>query len=144
MENRKTTFVFLGALVLISLFQLGMARAPHYDEEAREAERLEKEMQKSSSRNNPAVNFAGGVKQATFDSTKDLISDTAESTTTEAPIVGTLEGARVGSGKVLDNTVKGAYKVATLGFGELESYEVVEPESGSGEPTKIKIKIPGT
>lgn len=144
MEKRKTTFIFLGALVIISLFQLGMARAPHYDEEAREAERLEKEMKKSSSRNNPASGFAGGVKQATYDSAKDLISDTAESTATEAPIVGTIEGARVGSGKVLDNTVKGAYKVATLGFGDLESYEVVEPESGSGEPTKIKIKIPGT
>ena len=49
--------------------------------------------------------------------------------------------ARRGTQSLLDNTVKGAVKVATLGYGEVESYEVQEPEKGSGDPTKIKLKF---
>ena len=44
-----------------------------------------------------------------------------------------------GTEKLLDHTVKGAYKVATLGKGELHSYEIVEPEKGSGEPNRKKV-----
>ena len=126
------------------VLNLGMARHGQYDEEAREAERQEKAYKKGAEDEGAARRFAGGVKQATYDSTVDLISETASGTAENPPVVGTLEGARLGSGKVLDHTIKGAYKVATLGFGELESYEVEEPESGSGEPTKFTIKIPGT
>ncbi len=128
-------------ILCIAFISIGMARHGEYDEEAREAERIAKRneqvMPKRSG--NAATNFAGGVKEATYDSTKEFISETADSTKEEAPIIGTLEGARLGSGKVLDKTVRGAYKVATLGMGTLDKYEVVEPESGSGEPTKIKI-----
>ncbi len=85
-----------------------------------------------------------GVKQATVDSTTGLISDTTEGTREDAAVVGTLEGARKGSEKVLDNTVKGVSKVATLGYGEVKNYEIQEPEKGKDEPTKIRIKIPGT
>jgi len=145
MPDRKNRYIPLILILFLSLFQLGMARPAQYDEDAREAERHAKAEKKAASeRSNPAKEIASGVKEATYDSTKDLLSETADSTANEPPVVGTVEGARLGSGKVLDHTLKGAYKVATLGFGELESYEVEEPESGSGEPTKIKIKIPGT
>ena len=44
----------------------------------------------------------------------------------------------------LPRAVKGAVKVATLGQGDLQSYEVVEPEKDTDDVTKITIKIPGT
>ncbi len=144
--NRK----YLALILLVTLsssLQLGMARRGQYDEEAREQERQEKEQQKadkSAQKHNPIKNFAQGIKETTVDSTAGLISQTAESTTEEPPVIGTIEGARKGSGKVLDSTVKGAYKVATLGYGGTPTYEVKEPESESGEPTKVRIKIPGT
>ena len=136
------------ALILFFSFslQLGMANRGQYDEEARAQERVENEARKAekSARKNPLKNFASGVKQSTVDSTTGLISDTADATTADAPIISTIEGARKGTGKVLDSTVKGAYKVATLGYGGEPTYEVEEPETGSGEPTKVRIKIPGT
>ena len=139
--------LFLGILILTSTLHLGMARQGQYDEEARQAEREEKamrKMEKEGSTQNPAKNFAGGVKQATVDSAAGLLSETADGTAEDAPIVGTVEGIRKGSGKVLDNTVKGVGKVATLGYGDVDNYEVEEPEHGTDEPTKIRIKIPGT
>jgi hypothetical protein len=88
--------------------------------------------------------FAGGVKQVAYDGPKEFVKETAEESTKKPPIVSVVEGVNKGTQKLLDTTVKGAYKVATLGQGELASYEVQEPEKGSGEPTKIKISIPGT
>lgn len=143
----KKSWLLCSLLSLAILFQFGMAgRRGQYDEEARAQERLEKEARKAErgSRKNPVKNFAGGVKQATYDSTTGLISDTAEATAEDTPVIGTIEGARKGTGKVLDSTVKGAYKVATLGYGGEPTYEVEEPESGTDETTKIRIKIPGT
>ena len=145
----KSFFPLLAALlVLSSLFlQTGMSRRGEYDEEAREQERLEKEQRKAqqpSEHINPLKRIFGGVKQATVDSAADLVSDTTQGTREDTAVVGTLEGAREGSGKVLDNTVKGVSKVATLGYGEVKNYEIQEPEKGKDEPTKIKIKIPGT
>jgi hypothetical protein len=129
---------------LLSVFQLAMADRGQYDEEAREAERLARLEQKSErDSKNPFRQFAGGVKQATVDNTSDLISETAEGTR-EASVNSTVEGVNRGSQKVLDNTVKGAVKVATLGYGEVDNYEVVEPAKDSDETTKIRIKIPGT
>lgn len=142
--NKKSLFLF-SLLSITLLLQFGMASKGQYDEEAREQERLEKAAHKEAKRSgNPITRIAGGVKQATVDSTAGFVSETAEGTTNDTPVVGTLEGARKGTEKVLDNTVKGAYKVATLGYGDDPSYSVEEPEAGTDEPTKIKIKIPGT
>lgn len=146
----KSFLPFLAAiLVLSSLFlQTGMSRRGEYDEEARAQERIEKAERKAEKRGeprtNPFKNIAGGVKQATVDSAAGFVSDTTEGTRDNPAVLGTLEGAREGSGKILDNTVKGVSKVATLGYGEVKNYEIEEPESGTDEPTKIKIKIPGT
>lgn len=137
---------FMVLLLTLALLQLGMGRREgQYDEEARELERQEKILRKAEKRErgNPVRNIAGGFKQATYDSTADLISETEEATEENA-VTGALEGPRRGSEKILDNTVKGAVKVATLGYGSVDSYEVAEPKKGSDEPTKIKIKIPGT
>lgn len=139
---KHTSLLFVLFIALLASSHYGMARHGQYDEQAREAEKIEKELQKNNkARSNPAKEVASGVKEATYDSAKGLISETAESTSEEPPVVGTIEGARKGTGQVLDSTLKGAYKVATLGFGELESYEVVEPEAGTDETTKINIKF---
>ena len=144
----KSFFSILAALIILSSFflQTGMSRRGQYDEEAREQERLEKQQRKAEPREhvNPIKRIFGGVKQATVDSATGFVSDTSQGTKENAAVVGTLEGAREGSGKVLDNTVKGVSKVATLGYGEVKNYEVQEPEKGKDEPTKIRIKIPGT
>lgn len=142
---KKYQIVALAVLVLLSVFQLGMGkREGQYDEEARLAEREEKSRHKTERTGNPATRMAEGVKQATVDSAAGFISDTADATSSGSPVLGTLEGARQGSGKILDNTVKGAVKVATLGYGDVTHYEVEEPEHGKDDTTKIRIKIPGT
>ncbi len=147
MKPKSFLSFFALALLISSVFlQTGMSRRGEYDEEAREQERLEKAQRKAEKHapTNPFKNIAGGVKQATVDSAGGFVSETTEGTKNDAAVVGTLEGARKGSEKVLDNTVKGLSKVATLGYGEVKSYEIEEPEKGTDEPTKIKIKIPGT
>ena len=145
MKNKKALILFL--ILALSSLQVAMARKGIYDEEARENERLEKvqaKAAKSEGRSaNPAKNIAVGVKQATVDSTTGFIGETVEGTVEEAPVKGTLEGASKGAGKILDNTLKGAVKVATLGYGDLKNYEVEEPKS-KDDTSKIKIKIPGT
>ena len=142
----KPAFVLASFLILAGSLNLGMARQGQYDEEARQAEREEKRLQKLEKQKdkNPTKNFVGGVKQATVDGAAGLLAETADSTTEDAPIVGTVEGVRKGSEALLDNTVRGAVKVATLGYGEAGNYEIEEPEAGTDETTKIKIKIPGT
>ncbi len=141
----KKTSILLLLIAFAASLQLGMAHRGQYDEEAREAERLEKETRKSEkeARKNPLKEIGGGVKQATYGSASGLVSDTADGAA-DGAVAGTLEGARKGTGTVLDNTIKGTVKVATLGYGHVDHYEVEEPEAGSGEPTKIKFKIPGT
>ena len=132
-------------LITLSLLQLGMGhRDAQYDEEAREAERQERlQHQGEKKSRNPLKNFFGGVKQATVDSTSDLVTETSEGVSGTS-VNSTVEGVNRGAEKVLDNTVKGASKVATFGYGEVQNYEVKEPEKGSDDTTKIRIKIPGT
>ena len=136
--DRAAVFV---VMVLLASLQFGMARRGQYDEEAREAERAAKQESKSESApsEGPLRGIAHGVKQATVDSTTGLVAETAESTKEEAPVMGTLEGVRQGSEKVVDNTVKGVFKVATLGYGDVKEVKKKDPESGSGEPTKFSI-----
>jgi hypothetical protein len=141
----KKNWLFYSLLSIAILSQVGMASRGQYDEEARAQERMEKEARKEAKRSgNPVGNMARGVKQATVDSTAGFVSETADGTMEDKPVVGTLEGVSRGTERALDNTVKGAYKVATLGYGGDPSYTVEEPEAGTDEPTKIKIKIPGT
>jgi hypothetical protein len=137
MKNSRFAAVLLIALALIHP-AMG-SRDAQYDEEARELERQEKALRKQEhKKKNPVRNFAGGVKQATVDNTTGIIDETQEGAQ-DGPVTGTLEGTRRASGRVLDNTVRGAVKVATLGYGEVDTYEVVEPEKGTDEPTKIKF-----
>src|SRR5687768_4470879 len=96
-SQMKTQPLFLFFLVLsLSCFQLGMGnRAGQYDEEAREVERQERLAKKAvKTKKTPVRNFAGGVKQATVDSTTGFIGETTEGTAEDAPVRGTLEGAR--------------------------------------------------
>jgi len=143
---KKRSLFFLSLIACLALVNLGMARHGQYDEEAREVERQAKAARKAGGVNNPAVGIATGVKEAAIDGPTGFLTDTASTIREEeGPIVGTLEGARRGTGKVLDSVVKGGAKVATLGFGEVNEYKVTEPEAGRGdETTKITIKIPGT
>ena len=88
--------------------------------------------------------FAGGVKQIAYEGPKEFAKETVSQVPRKPPIVAVVEGVNAGTQKLLDHTVKGAYKVATLGKGDLKSYKVEEPKKGSDEPTKIKISLPGT
>ena len=88
--------------------------------------------------------FASGVKKIAYDAPKDLVKETVEEIPKKPPIVSVVEGVNRGTQKFIDHTIKGAYRVATLGTSELESYEVEEPKKGSDEPTKFKISLPGT
>jgi hypothetical protein len=102
---------------------------------------------------NPVKGIASGVA-GVGTGAKDLLTDTVEETLAGPPIKGTIEGVQAGSQKLVDSTVKGAYKVATLGLDELESYELETPPkpadatvaqpSKQQDPTKFKVKIPGT
>ena len=88
--------------------------------------------------------MASGVKQVAYEGPKDLAKETVAEGPKKRSLTGMIEGANEGTKKLLDHTLKGAYRVATLGQSELESYEVEEPRKGSDETTKIKISIPGT
>lgn len=133
--------LLISILSITAIANLGMGRNPEdYDEEAIQAERSQKEA-KEGRENSMASTFVGGIKQATVDNTADVISETADGTRNDAPVVGTLEGARKSTEKVLDNTVKGAAKIATLGYVENPRYEVEDPEKGTDDTTKIKFKF---
>lgn len=88
--------------------------------------------------------FASGLKQVAYTGPKDFAKETVKEIPKKPPLIGMVEGVNEGTKKLLDNTLRGAYRVATLGQSELESYEIEEPEKGSDETTKIKIPIPGT
>jgi hypothetical protein len=137
---------FKFCLVLgICALSLGMGRHGQYDDEAREFERMEKEYKKAgyaAETNTDSVgDIAGGVKQATYDSTKGLLQDTAEGTASNAPVVGTVQGAVKGSGKVLENTSKGIAEIVTLGRADRDSFRVEEPEHRSDDTTKVKFNF---
>ena len=88
--------------------------------------------------------IAQGVKRVAYEGPKDFVEETAEEAPEKPPIVNMVEGVNKGTEKLVDHTIKGAYRVATLGKSELKSYEVEEPEKGSDKPTRFKISIPGT
>lgn len=139
---RSNVLLLSGLMLVLLALNTGMGRhSSQYDVEAREAEKASKRKVHAE---NPASGIAEGVKTATVDSTTGLVSETAEGAAEEGPVTGTLEGTRRGTGAVLDKTVKGAVKIATLGQGDVNTFDVQEPEANSGEPTKIKIRIPGT
>ena len=100
--------------------------------------------EKSTVKPSPVQNFASGVKNVTYDAPKDLVKETVEEVPKKPPIFSVVEGVNRGIQKSLDHTLKGAYRVATLGTSELQSYEVEEPKKGSDEVTKVKISLPGT
>lgn len=126
----------------IVLINFGMSRRGQYDEDAREQEKIQREMEKQNVTEDtvhPAKNFATGVKELTVDNAKDALEDTADGTISKNPVAGTLEGARQGSDKVVDNTIKGVKKVVSLGYAKDDSYEVEEPVDKSGNAAKIKL-----
>ena len=143
---RKTVFFLSGLYVLLIFQPLSFAnQSYHYDAKSQADEESKTEEPAATGENGNAVKgIAQGVKQVAYDGPKELIEETTEEATKKPPIVNVVEGVNRGTQKLLDHTVKGAYKVATLGTSELKSYEIQEPEKGSGEPTKIKISIPGT
>ena len=131
---KKNCSFFILILILSSL-QWGMAgRSGQYDEEAREMERQEKLQKKAAKKYPMKQTAAGQVSDAAEEAGESAEEDAEEE-------VGKLESAKRGTEKVLNSTVKGAVKVATLGYGDAEHYQVQEPEKGTDEPTKIKIKI---
>lgn len=143
MRHPPQQLILVTLILVLAGGALGIARRGQYDEEAREEERIAKvNRQEARQEGSAAQNFAQGVKDIAS-APGELIGHTAEGTM-QKPGVGTLEGVQEGSGEMLDKAVKGTVRVATLGFGNVKSYEVEEPKAGTNETTKIKIKIPGT
>lgn len=134
---------FLMILVLVTaLTSLGMSRRGQYDEDAIAQEKVQQEISKENAApesKHPAKNFAAGVKELTVDNAKDALADTTEGTISKNPVAGTLEGARQGGDKVIDNTIKGVKKVVSFGYAKDDSYEVEEAKAGSGDAAKIKL-----
>ena len=113
----RKNFIVLFVLLAVSM-NLGMSRRGQYDEDARQEEKIQRQIDQEaqvSEKTHPAKNFATGVKEMTVDNAKDALGDTAEGTISKNPVAGTLEGARQGSDKVIDNTIKGVKKVVSLG-----------------------------
>ena len=140
MNQKNNITVFL--IILAISLNLGMARSGQYDEAAREQEKVQKQMDKETQapdKRHPAKNFATGIKEVTYDNVKDTLSDTGGSTMHEKPVVGTLDGTQQAGEKVVDNTIKGVKKVASLGYAKDDSYEITQPEKGSGDAAKIKL-----
>lgn len=135
----------LSLILSLCVISMGMGRSGQYDEEARDFEKMEKEYNKAGydtpSEGSTVGQMAGGVKQATYDSTKGLLQDTAEGTAENPPVVGTVQGVMKGSGKVLENTSKGIAEVVTLGRADRNSFRVEEPEHKSDDTTKVKFNF---
>ena len=135
--------ILVTLVLLVAVANFGMARKPdQYDQEARAQEKAQKQLDEENQvpeERHPAKNFASGIKEVTYDNAKDALSDTAGGTISRNPVTGTLEGARQGTNKVIDNTIKGVKKVASLGYAKDDSYEVQEAEKGSGDAAKIKL-----
>lgn len=118
--------------IVFFLFCLSVVAVPFLsaEEEAREPVK------------SPSVqNFASGLKQVAYEAPKALVEGAVEEI---PPKKSFFERMNEGIGQSLDHAVKGAYRVATLGQSELESYQVEEPRKGSDEVTKVKISLPGT
>jgi hypothetical protein len=138
-QKRKITVLLM--ILAVSL-NFGMARSGQYDEDARTQEKAQKQAEKEAAvpeERHPAKNFANGIKEVTVDNVKDTLGDTAHGTMSERPVVGTLDGAQQAGEKVVDNTIKGVKKVASLGYAKDDSYEIDQPEKGSGDAAKIKL-----
>lgn len=134
--------VFVTLVLILAAANFGMARSGQYDEEARQQEKIQKQMDQEKGipeKRHPAKNFATGVKEMTVDNVKDTLSDTAESTLREKPVVGTLDGTQQAGEKFIDNTLKGVKKVASLGYAKNDNYEIEQAEEHSGDAAKIKL-----
>ena len=136
--------IFVTLVLVIAATNFGMARrsSDQYDQEARQQEKSQKQLNQETQtpeKRHPAKNFATGVKEMTVDNVKDTLGDTAHGTMSEKPVVGTLDGAQQAGTKVVDNTIKGVKKVAFLGYAKDDSYEIAQPEKGSGDAAKIKL-----
>ncbi len=142
---KKIVFFLLCLLILSPTYLSAVQHRIDPDEEDEEETATEPAESTSTSTSTSAVKgFAGGVKQVTYEGPKEFTKETVSQVDKKPPIVAMVEGVNNGTQKLLDNTVKGAYKVATLGKGDLKSYEIEEPKKGSDETTKIKISLPGT
>jgi hypothetical protein len=140
MEQR----ILIAATVLLAVSSIGMGRNHNqYDQEAREQEKARKQLaaeaRASEESRRPVKNMAAGIKELTYDNVRDVTKDTVHGTATEAPIVGTLDGTRQAGTQVVDNTIRGVKKVASLGFAKDDSYEIEEAQKGSGDAAKIKL-----
>jgi len=136
----KKILFFLSCLLVVSIPRV-LAEEDYDDPEETQPQ---EEQEANESESSAVKGFAKGVKRVAYDGPKDFAKETASEAKKKPPIVNVVEGVNKGTEKLLDHTIRGAYKVATLGTSELESYEIQEPPKGSDEVTKIKISLPGT
>ena len=140
---------FLVVLVAF-VITIGLVTSNAFSEEKKD-EGIEQNQAEPETENavmKPVKGMAAGVTQV-VKGPKKFISETVEGTKSGPPVIGTVEGVGKASGALVDSTVKGAYKVATLGYGEAKTVEVENPEKpkdgkdgldpSERKPTKFKI-----
>lgn len=100
----------------------------------------------------PVRGVAAGVV-GVGEGAKELVAQTVEETKSGKFIEGTVEGVAAGSKAMVDSTVRGAYRVATLGYGELQPGDIeheapTRPERAGGigdqeggKPSRFKINF---
>ena len=95
----------------------------------------------------PVKGVASGVSDVGHGA-KELVKQTIQETKSGAPIIGTVEGIGRGSKTLVDSTVKGAAKVATLGYIHPATVEMENPEKqtggidpSKGKPSKVKFQF---
>ena len=98
----------------------------------------------------PVKGVASGVAEVGKAPGK-LVAETVKETTSKPPIEGTVEGVGKGASELVKSTVRGTYKIATLGYGKVDQVDVENPKTeqssidpGEKKPTRFKIRIPGT
>jgi hypothetical protein len=159
MKSKGMAVCFAGLIAAGVCVPAGWSQSASGLNEKDEVKKLEEEMvsEKSAQQGSkgilkPVKGVASGVKEVAS-GTKEIVAETVEETTSGPPIVGTMKGIGKGAEAALDSTVKGAYKVATLGYGELkderlkkeppkrqEDYDRVGKDDG-GKPSTFKISF---
>lgn len=152
MKNR--TRLFLGVSVIVFLFVwaptviLGAGDAKQSNaavevSAAEEGTEAEQTAPADPKKIKPVRGVAGGVAHV-GEGAKEMVEQTVEETKEGKPI----QGLGAGSKAMVDSTVKGAYKVATLGYDELEDdrlgQEAPRPKQSMGRPGADDEGRPGT
>ncbi len=119
-------------ILFLAIASAGMGSDAQYDQEARENEKLRRQLEESGELE--AIEQTDKELEEALHEAKDESADQDDKSG--------LEKRLTKGRKAIAGTFRGAVKAAT--FGAVEDYEVVEPAKDSEDTGRIRIKIPGT